>query len=153
MARSVEEGPALLDEIEKREELKEFHLLPAAQADLLRRLAGCQEAAEAYRRSLRLATNDIERRFFAAKGGGGRIGQRSGNLSRGRTGKPGHPLGKSKKLVCGVAAEEGVGLPARRAAVFGAVEEQAAGKFLVGRRGLQIDRLVHVIARSVIAVG
>ena len=64
MARSVGEGLALLDEIEKREELKEFHLLPAAQADLLRRLGRLPEAAEAYRRSLRLATNDIERRFL-----------------------------------------------------------------------------------------
>jgi RNA polymerase sigma-70 factor (ECF subfamily) len=64
MARSVEEGLALLDEIEKREELKEFHLLPAAQADLLRRLGRLPEAAEAYRRSLRLATNDMERRFL-----------------------------------------------------------------------------------------
>src|SRR5882757_1226573 len=64
MAGSVEEGLALLDEIEKREELKEFHLLPAAQADLLRRLGRLPEAAEAYRRSLRLATNDIERRFL-----------------------------------------------------------------------------------------
>ncbi len=64
MARSVEEGLELLDEIEKRAELKEFHLLPAAQADLLRRLGRLPEAAEAYRRSLRLATNDIERRFL-----------------------------------------------------------------------------------------
>jgi RNA polymerase sigma-70 factor (ECF subfamily) len=64
MARSVEEGLALLDEIEKREELKEFHLLPAAQADLLRRLGRLPEAAEAYRRALTLATNDIERRFL-----------------------------------------------------------------------------------------
>jgi RNA polymerase sigma-70 factor (ECF subfamily) len=64
MARSVEEGLALLDEIEKREELGEFHLLPAAQADLLRRLGRKEEAAEAYRRALSLATNDIERRFL-----------------------------------------------------------------------------------------
>jgi RNA polymerase sigma-70 factor (ECF subfamily) len=64
MARSVEEGLALLDEIEKREELEEFHLLPAAQADLLRRLGRKEEAAVAYRRALPLATNDIERRFL-----------------------------------------------------------------------------------------
>jgi len=64
MARSVEEGLALLDEIEKREELKEFHLLPAARADLLRRLGRLPEGAEAYRRALTLATNDIERRFL-----------------------------------------------------------------------------------------
>jgi RNA polymerase sigma-70 factor (ECF subfamily) len=64
MARSLEEGLVLLDELEKREELKEFHLLPAARADLLRRLARTTEAAEAYRRALMLATNDIERRFL-----------------------------------------------------------------------------------------
>src|SRR6266478_1524940 len=64
MARSVEEGLGQLDEIEKREELEEFHLLPAAQADLLRRLGRNEEAAEAYRRALSLATNDIERRFL-----------------------------------------------------------------------------------------
>jgi RNA polymerase sigma-70 factor, ECF subfamily len=64
MARSVEEGLALLDEIERREELEEFHLLPAARADLLRRLGRMPEAAEAYRRALTLATNDIERRFL-----------------------------------------------------------------------------------------
>ena len=70
MARSVEEGLALLDEIEKREELEEFHLLPAAQADLLRRLGRKEEAAVAYRRALPLATNDIERRFLRRRLGG-----------------------------------------------------------------------------------
>jgi RNA polymerase sigma-70 factor (ECF subfamily) len=64
MARSLEEGLALLDELEEREELKEFHLLPAAQADLLRRLGRTAEAAEAYRRALTYTTNDIERRFL-----------------------------------------------------------------------------------------
>jgi len=64
MARSVEEGLALLDELETRAELEEFHLLPAARADLLRRLGSMAEAADAYRRALTLATNDIERRFL-----------------------------------------------------------------------------------------
>jgi len=64
MARSLEEGLSLLDELEKREELGEFHLLPAARADLLRRLGRAPEAAEAYRRAMTLATNDIERRFL-----------------------------------------------------------------------------------------
>jgi RNA polymerase sigma-70 factor (ECF subfamily) len=64
MGRSIEEGLALLDELERRKELEEFHLLPAARADLLRRLGRMAEAAEAYRRALRLATNDIERRFL-----------------------------------------------------------------------------------------
>jgi RNA polymerase sigma-70 factor (ECF subfamily) len=64
MARSLEEGLALLDELERRAELEEFHLLPAARADLLRRLGRKTEAEEAYRRALALATNDIERRFL-----------------------------------------------------------------------------------------
>jgi RNA polymerase sigma-70 factor, ECF subfamily len=64
MARSLEEGLTLLDELEFRDELEDFHLLPAARADLLRRLGRASEAAEAYRRALTLATNDIERRFL-----------------------------------------------------------------------------------------
>ncbi|HEX4003558.1 MAG TPA: RNA polymerase sigma factor [Candidatus Acidoferrales bacterium] len=64
MARSPEEGLALLDEIERRDDLSDFHLLPAARADLLRRLGRNVEAAEAYRRTLSLATNDVERRFL-----------------------------------------------------------------------------------------
>jgi RNA polymerase sigma-70 factor (ECF subfamily) len=64
MGRSVQEGLALLDELERRKELKEFHLLAAARADLLRRLGRLGEAAKAYRQALALATNDIERRFL-----------------------------------------------------------------------------------------
>ena len=64
LARSPEEGLALLDELAVRAELADFHLLPAARADILRRLGKHAEAAEAYRRALALATNDVERRFF-----------------------------------------------------------------------------------------
>jgi RNA polymerase sigma-70 factor, ECF subfamily len=64
LARSPEEGLALLDELAARTELADFHLLPAARADILRRLGKHAEAAEAYRRALALATNDVERRFF-----------------------------------------------------------------------------------------
>jgi len=64
MARSCVEGLELLDELARREELAEFHLLPAARADLLRRMGRLDEAAEAYRKALTLATNDIERRFL-----------------------------------------------------------------------------------------
>jgi RNA polymerase sigma-70 factor, ECF subfamily len=64
MGRSLEEGLALLDELERREELAGFHLLPAARADLLRRLGRTVEAADAYRQALTLATNDVERRFL-----------------------------------------------------------------------------------------
>jgi RNA polymerase sigma-70 factor, ECF subfamily len=64
MARTVEEGLALLDRIESRGELSDFHLLPAARADLLRRLGRMPEAAQAYRRALLLTTNEVERRFL-----------------------------------------------------------------------------------------
>jgi RNA polymerase sigma-70 factor (ECF subfamily) len=64
MGRSLEEGLALLDDLEKRGALEEFHLLPAARADLLRRLGRETESAEAYRQALALATNDVERRFL-----------------------------------------------------------------------------------------
>ena len=64
MARSCEEGLVLLDKLGARDELAEFHLLPAARADLFRRLARWDEAAEAYRVALGLTANDIERRFL-----------------------------------------------------------------------------------------
>jgi RNA polymerase sigma-70 factor, ECF subfamily len=64
MARTPGEGLALLDQIESREGLGNFHLLHAARADLLRRLGHMSEAAEAYQRALALATNDVERRFL-----------------------------------------------------------------------------------------
>ena len=64
MGRSLEEGLALLDDLDKRGELCEFHLLPVARADVLRRLGRTAEAAEAYRQALALATNDVERRFL-----------------------------------------------------------------------------------------
>jgi len=64
MARGPDEGLALLDRIESRGDLEDFHLLHAARADLLRRLGRAPEAAEAYRRALAAATNDVERRFL-----------------------------------------------------------------------------------------
>jgi RNA polymerase sigma-70 factor, ECF subfamily len=67
MGRSLEEGLALLDELEQRRELGEFRLLPAARGDLLRRLGRMGEAGEAYRRALSLATNDIERKFLRGR--------------------------------------------------------------------------------------
>jgi RNA polymerase sigma-70 factor (ECF subfamily) len=64
MSEGFKTGLALLDELEQRGELKEFHLLPAARGDLLRRLGRMGEAAERYRQALSLATNDIERKFL-----------------------------------------------------------------------------------------
>jgi RNA polymerase sigma-70 factor, ECF subfamily len=60
MADGLERGLALLDTID----LPGYHLLPAARADLLRRLGLPARAAEAYREALALVTNDAERRYL-----------------------------------------------------------------------------------------
>ena len=60
MADGLEHGLALLDTIH----LPGYHLLPAARADLLRRLGRHAEAAAAYRQALALVTNTAERRFL-----------------------------------------------------------------------------------------
>jgi RNA polymerase sigma-70 factor (ECF subfamily) len=41
-----------------------YHLLHAARADLLRRLGRAGEAADAYRRALELASNEVERGYL-----------------------------------------------------------------------------------------
>jgi RNA polymerase sigma-70 factor (ECF subfamily) len=60
MADGLEHGLALLDTIQ----LPGYHLLPAARADLLRRLGRRAEAAAAYRQALALVTNEAERRYL-----------------------------------------------------------------------------------------
>ena len=57
-------GLALLDGLAADRRLAEYHLLPAARADLLRRLGRVAEAADAYRQALDLAGNDPERAFL-----------------------------------------------------------------------------------------
>jgi RNA polymerase sigma-70 factor, ECF subfamily len=68
VAVAMSEGPAaglrLLDSLSARGELSSYHLLPAARADLLRRLGRNQESAAAYRDAIALATNATERRFL-----------------------------------------------------------------------------------------
>ncbi|HEU5056927.1 MAG TPA: hypothetical protein VFU21_10405, partial [Kofleriaceae bacterium] len=58
---------ALLDDLVARGELAHYHLLPAARADLLRRLGRTGEAADAYRAAIALAGNDAERRFLVRR--------------------------------------------------------------------------------------
>lgn len=64
VALAMTEGPArglaLLEQID----LPDYHLLPAARADLLRRLGRTSEAAAAYREALRLVRNTSERQFL-----------------------------------------------------------------------------------------
>jgi RNA polymerase sigma-70 factor (ECF subfamily) len=63
MRDSPEAGLAALDSLEASA-LREYHLLPAARADLLRRLGLTREAASAYRAALDLVKNDRERTFL-----------------------------------------------------------------------------------------
>jgi RNA polymerase sigma-70 factor, ECF subfamily len=61
MADGPGPGLALMDALDG---LAGFHLFHAARADLLRRLARVDEAAEAYRRAIALADNAVERSFL-----------------------------------------------------------------------------------------
>ncbi len=61
MADGPEAGLALIDGLAG---LDGYHLYHSARADLLRRLGRSADAAEAYRRAISLATNDVERTFL-----------------------------------------------------------------------------------------
>ncbi len=64
MSDGLVQGLNLLDELSAAGDLARYHLLPAARADLLRRLGRTQEAATAYREALQLVGNEVERRFL-----------------------------------------------------------------------------------------
>ena len=64
MAEGPEHGLRLIDAIEQQGELRDYHLLWAARADLLRRLGRWHEAREAYRHALELVTDEPQRRFL-----------------------------------------------------------------------------------------
>jgi RNA polymerase sigma-70 factor (ECF subfamily) len=64
MAGPMERGLALVDALESRGALAGYHLLPAARAELLRRLGRRGEAADSYRRALGLVSNETERRHL-----------------------------------------------------------------------------------------
>ena len=64
MSRGLEQGLRLMQEIEGTGALDGYHLLPAAQADILRRLGRDREAAAAYTRALALVTQEPERRYL-----------------------------------------------------------------------------------------
>jgi RNA polymerase sigma-70 factor (ECF subfamily) len=63
-ATGPEDGLALLDALTGREDLRTWHYLPAARADLLRRLGRPAEAAEAYAAALALVSDGAERAFL-----------------------------------------------------------------------------------------
>jgi RNA polymerase sigma-70 factor (ECF subfamily) len=64
MARGPAEGLVLLDQLSASHVLPGYHWLPAARADLLRRLGRRDEAAAAYREALALVGNEAERRYL-----------------------------------------------------------------------------------------
>ena len=59
-----EEGLAIVESLADSGELGGYHLLPAARADMLRRLGRREEAAEAYREARDLVGTDAERRYL-----------------------------------------------------------------------------------------
>ncbi len=71
VAVAMADGPAaglqLVEQLEAGGHLRDYHLLPATRADLLRRLGRAEAAAAAYREALRLAPTEAERRFLARR--------------------------------------------------------------------------------------
>ena len=67
MARGPAAGLAQIGELEADGRLAGYRYLPAAKADLLRRLGNQAEAAQAYRDALALTDNDAEREFLARR--------------------------------------------------------------------------------------
>lgn len=68
VAIAMADGPAaglsLVDELEDRQALSDYYLLPATRADLLRRLGRLSEAEAAYRCALEMAPTDAQRHFL-----------------------------------------------------------------------------------------
>ncbi|NYE71125.1 RNA polymerase sigma factor [Microlunatus parietis] len=71
VALSHTAGPAaaleLIEELAAEPELSRYHYLPAARADLLRRLGRADEARAAYTEALRLGPSDPERAFLESR--------------------------------------------------------------------------------------
>ncbi|TFB99983.1 RNA polymerase sigma factor [Cryobacterium mannosilyticum] len=64
LAEGSEAGLELLDILDRNAHLADYHLLPAARADLLRRGGRFADALPHYLRALELAPSDPERRFL-----------------------------------------------------------------------------------------
>jgi RNA polymerase sigma-70 factor, ECF subfamily len=67
MADGPAVGLALVDALEARGQLADYHLLEATRADLLRRLGRFDEAAARYRDALALAATEPERRYLTRR--------------------------------------------------------------------------------------
>ena len=67
MSQGPEAGLALIAQLDRTRSLEGYYLLPAAKADLLRRLGRTTEASAEYQRALDLAPSDAERRYLAKR--------------------------------------------------------------------------------------
>ena len=67
MSGDIERGLALIDDVDRRGNLADYHLLPAARAELLCRQGRHAEAVEWYRRALALVSNESERRHLSKR--------------------------------------------------------------------------------------
>jgi RNA polymerase sigma-70 factor, ECF subfamily len=64
MVQGPRTGLELIDGLAANNGLENYHLLHAARADFLRRMADFPEAEKSYQRALELATNESERRYL-----------------------------------------------------------------------------------------
>jgi RNA polymerase sigma-70 factor (ECF subfamily) len=64
MATDVDRALEWIARLERHPDLASYHLLPASQADLLRRQGRFEAASRAYRRALTLVSNPAERRYL-----------------------------------------------------------------------------------------
>ena len=67
MRDGPEKGLEIIEQIVRRGELDDYHLIHAARADLLRRLGRKAEAIDAYERALDLNLQEPERRFLSRR--------------------------------------------------------------------------------------
>jgi RNA polymerase sigma-70 factor (ECF subfamily) len=67
MAEGPEVGLADIETLERDSALAGYRYLPAAKADLLRRLGRVDEAAQSYRAALELTEGAVERDFLQAR--------------------------------------------------------------------------------------
>ena len=67
MAQGLEVGLRIIEELEHRGELADYHLLHAAIADLNRRLGRTSVARSSYEKALSLAQQEPERRFLRSR--------------------------------------------------------------------------------------
>jgi RNA polymerase sigma-70 factor (ECF subfamily) len=67
MSRGPAAGLALIEELDRTRSLDGYYLLPAAKADLLRRLGRRTEAGREYQRARALAPTEAERRYLGKR--------------------------------------------------------------------------------------